>query len=164
MFVSKLFYIGSDTGCEVLHGLGGHLNMVGEIEVAGFVERHQMDMCMRHVDTDDRDTDFDTGAGFLEAFGHLAAELMQIDKEVVVEVEDIIHLFLGDAEHVARDNGVDVEEGETVVGLCDLVAGDFTCHYSGKNGWHRVGINGFSVNLIISMVLWVWFAGRKALG
>lgn len=117
-------------GCQLLHLGRLHLDVMAEIEVAGIVERHEMDVCMWHIDANDGNADFDTGADLFEAFGYTATEAVQSDKEVVVEVEDIVDLFLGDAEDVALDNGIDIEECQAFVGFGDFVAGYFTCHYA----------------------------------
>jgi hypothetical protein len=48
---------------------------------------------------------------------------LQFAVEVFVEVEDVVHFFLGDAEDMAFDYGVDVEEGQAVVAFGYFVAG-----------------------------------------
>jgi len=117
-------------GGQLLHFGRLHLYVVAEIEIAGIVERHKVDVRVRNIDTDNGHTDFDAGADLLEAFGNLAAEAVQLDEEVVVEVEDVVDLFLWYAEHVALDDGVDIEEGQAVVGFGDFVAGNLACHYA----------------------------------
>lgn len=96
-----------------------------EAEVAGLVEGHKVDVRVGHIDAHHGLADLDAGAHLLEALGDALGEEVQLAEELVVEVEDIVDLLLGDAKHVAAHNGVDVEEGQTVVGLGDTVARDF---------------------------------------
>ncbi len=63
-------------------------------------------------------------------------EGLEVVVEVVVEVEDVVDFFLGNAEDVATDHGVDVEECETVVGFGNFVAGNFASSDFGKDGGH----------------------------
>lgn len=112
---------------EGLHLVGLHGDMVAEIEVAGVVERHEVDVGVGDVDADDGDAHLDAGAYLFKALGHATAEAVEGDEEVVVEVEDVVDLFFGYAEDMALDDRVDIEESETFVGLGDFVAGDFAC-------------------------------------
>ena len=120
--------------CQRLQFLGRHLDMVSEIEVAWFVERHEMDVHMGHIDAHHSLADLDAGTDFLEPFGNALGEEVQFGKGGVVEVKDVVDLFLGDAEHMAADDGVDVEESQAVLGFKDLVAGNLTCDYLAENG------------------------------
>ena len=125
-----LFDGGGDLGCQLLHLGGFHFDVVAEIKVAGIVERHQVNVGMGDVDSYDSDTDFDAGTYLFEAFGHLAAETVQGDKQVVVEVEYVVNLFLGDAQDVSFDHWIDIEKCQTFVGFGDFVAGYLACHYA----------------------------------
>ena len=97
--------------------------MMAKIEVAGLVEGDEVDMHMRHIDAHHGLTYLDAGAHFLQPLGNALGEEMELAEEVVVEVEDVVHLLLGDAEDMAFDYGVDVEEGQAVVGFGYFVAG-----------------------------------------
>lgn len=108
--------------------VGGHFDMMAEVEVAGLVERHEMDMDVGDVDAHHGLADLDAGAHLFEALGHTACKKMELGEEVLVEVKDIVHLFLGNTEHMAADDGVDVEESEAVLGLGHLVAWNFACY------------------------------------
>ena len=77
-------------------------------------------------------TNLDTGAYLFETFGHLAAETVKADEEVVVEVEDVIDFLLGDTQDVALNDRVDIEESEEIISLGHLVARNFTGHYTRK--------------------------------
>lgn len=115
-------------GGQLLHFGRLHLYVVAEIEIAGIVERHKVDVRVRNIDTDNGHTDFDAGADLLEAFGNLAAEAVQLNKEVVIKVEDVVYLFLWDAKHVSADYRVYIEECQAMVGFGHFVAGNLACH------------------------------------
>ena len=118
----------ADLGGQGGELVGGHLDMVPEVEVAGAVERHEVDVDVGHIDAHHGLADFDAGAHLLEAASHPLGKEVQLGEEGVVEVEDVVDFLLGNAEHMAAHNGVDVEESQAVLGLEDLVAGDFACH------------------------------------
>ena len=111
--------------------------MVTEIEVAWFVERHEVDVHMRHIDTHHGLAHLDAWADLFQAFGHALGEEVKFAKEFVVKVEDVIDFLLGDTEHMATHNRVDVEEGQATVGFKHLVAGDFARHYLTENTCHN---------------------------
>ena len=104
--------------------------MMAEIKVSVIVERHEVDVCMWHVKSDYSHSNLDTGTYLFDSAGDLAAKAMQLDKEGVVEVENIVNLLLGDAEDMTLYNRIDIEECQTIVGLCNLVAGNLACHYA----------------------------------
>jgi hypothetical protein len=114
--------------CQDLHFGGFHLDMMAEIEIAGVVERHQVDVGVRDIDSYDGNTDLNAGTNLFEATRDSAAEAVQFNEEVVVEVENIIDLLFGDAEHVAAHYGIDIEKCQTVVGFGHLVAGYLACN------------------------------------
>ena len=109
--------------CQSSHFSGFHLDVVMEVEVGFGLHGDKVDVGVWHFESQHSDTYFDTGAGFLEAASHAVCKALQFAVEVFVEVEDVVHLFLGDAEDVAFDYGVDVEEGQAVVGFGYFVAG-----------------------------------------
>ena len=110
--------------------------MVREAEVAGFIEGDKMDVGVRHVDADNGLPYFDAGAYFFQSPGHLAAEEVQLGEEFVVEVEDLVDFFLGDAEHVAAHDGIDIEECQAMLGFGDAVARDLAGHYLAEDTCH----------------------------
>ena len=113
---------------EGLHLVGLHGDMVAEIEVARVVERHKVDVRVRNIDTDNGHTDFDAGADLFKATSHGATETVQLNKEVVVKVKDIVYLFLWDAKNVSADYRIDIEECQAMVGFGHFVAGYLACH------------------------------------
>ena len=62
----------SDLSSQSTQLVRGHLDMVGEIEVAGSVERHKVDVHMGHVDTYHGFAYFDAGTHFFEPTGNFA--------------------------------------------------------------------------------------------
>lgn len=121
---SLLFDGGSYLLGESIHLVGLHVDMMAEIEVAGIVERHEVDVSMRHINAHDGDTDLDAWANLLEARGNTTAEAMKVDKKVIVEVENIVDLLLGDAKDMTPDYRIDIEKSEEIFGLGDFVAGN----------------------------------------
>ena len=115
-------------GGQLLHFGRLHLYVVAEIEIAGIVERHKVDVRVRNIDTDNGHTDFDAGADLFKATSHGAAEAVQLNKEVVIKVEDVVYLFLWDAKHVSADYRIDIEECKAMVGFGHFVAGNLACH------------------------------------
>jgi len=101
------------------------LAVVVEVEVGLGLHGYKVDVGVWHFEAEDGDAYFDAGAGFFEAARHAVGEALEVAVEVFVEVEDVVDLFFGDAEDVAFDYGVDVEEGQAVVGFGNFVAGYF---------------------------------------
>ena len=102
--------------------------MMAEVEVGGAVERDKVDVGVVHIEAHNGLAHLDAGDRLLETAGHPAREKVQLGEEVVGEVEDIIDFLLGDAKHMTRDDGVDIEKSETTVGLGYTVARYFTSH------------------------------------
>ena len=63
-----------DLGCEGSHLLGRHLDVVGEIEVARTVERHEVDVGMGHIDANNGFADLDAGTDLLQPTRHTAGK------------------------------------------------------------------------------------------
>lgn len=122
--------VGGNLLCESLELFRGHLDMVAKVHVSRLVERDEMDVGMGHIYAYYGFAYLDTGADLFEGFGYGAGEEMETSIKLVIEVENIIHLFLGDAEDVSSHHGIDVEKGETVFGLSHLIARNFTCYDS----------------------------------
>lgn len=102
-----------------------------------------MDMSVRHIDADDSFADLDAGAHLLEATGNATGKEMELGEKLVVEVEDIIDLLLGNAEDVTPGNGVDIEESQTMVGLGYTIAGYLACNNLAEYACHNRAV--FSV-------------------
>ena len=120
-----LFYAAGNLLRQGLHFVLLHLDMMMEVEVGFGLHGYQMDVGVGHFETQHGDTHFDTGTGLFEAAGHAVGKALKVAIEVLVEVEDVVDLLLGNAEDMAFDYGIDVEKGKAVVGFGNFVAGDF---------------------------------------
>ena len=76
-----------------------------------------MDVYMGYINAHHSLANLDAGAYFLQTLGHTLGKKMQLAEQLVVQIKDVIHLFLGYAQHVATYDGVDIEEGQTMFGL-----------------------------------------------
>ena len=142
VFNESLLDSRSDLSSQSTQLVRGHLDMVGEVEVAGSVERHKVDVHMGHVDTYHGFAYFNAGTHFFEPTGNFACKEVQLGVEFFVEVEDIVDFLLWNAEDMSADDGVDVEECEAVFCFSHLIAGDLTRHDFTEDCHSSVGING----------------------
>lgn len=131
--IYRLFNCRGYLRSKFCHFFWRHLNMMGEVEIARFVEWHEMDMGVGNIYTDNGCTYFNTGTNFLKALCHLAGKKVKIDIKIIFEVKDIIHFLLGNAKHMTANNRIHVEKREEIVGFGNLVTGNLTCDYTGKD-------------------------------
>ena len=115
---------------EGFHLVGFHFDVVVEVEVGFGLHGDEVDVCVGYFESEDCHAYFDAWAGLFKAFRYALGKVLQLAVEVFVEVEDVVHFLFGDAEYVAFHNGVDVEEGEAVVGFGNFVAWYFACYDS----------------------------------
>ena len=115
---------------ERLHLFGGGLLMVAEIHIARGIEGHKMDVGMRNIETLYCYANLLARDNPGEGFRHTLGKEMEVGVGSIVEVEDVVHFLLGDAEDMTFDYRIDIEEGKTGVGFCHFVAWDFSSHYS----------------------------------
>ena len=104
--------------------------MVREIEITRVVEGHKMDVGMRHIDTNNGDTNLDAWANLLESLGNTTAETVEVDKELIIKIKDVVYLLLRNAKDVTLDNGIDIEKSEEIVGLGNLIARNLASNYT----------------------------------
>ena len=104
--------------------------MVREIEITRVVEGHKMDVSMRHIDTNNGDTNLDAGANLLESLGNTTAEKVEIDKEIIIKVKDVVYFFFRNAEDMTLDNRIYIEESKEIVGLSNSVARYLASNYA----------------------------------
>ena len=67
------------------------------------------------------------GDSGLHGTGYAFGKQRQRGIFLVAEVEDVVHLVLGDAKDVTFFQGIDVKEGEVVLVLGYFVAGNLPC-------------------------------------
>lgn len=116
---------------------------MAEVEVAGLVKGHEVNVDVGDIDAHHGFTNLDAGADFFQAFGHSFSEEMELAEEPVVEVEDVVHFLLWNAENMSTDNRVNVEESKAVFGFGDFIAGDFTCDNFAEDGHNLCFCLGF---------------------
>ena len=63
--IDLLFYSSGDLESQALELVGTHLDMMTEVEVAGLVEGHKVDVDVGHIDAHHSLTDLDAGTDFL---------------------------------------------------------------------------------------------------
>ena len=85
-----------------------HLDMMAKIEVAGFVEGHQMDVRMRHIDAYNGNADLDARTDLFKTPCDMTAEKVQVDKKLVIEVENVVDFLFGDAKDMTLHDGIDI--------------------------------------------------------
>ena len=121
------------------HLLGSERELgVTEEHIALLLQGYEMDMGVGNLHAQHGHADALAGEGFFECHGHLLGEEVQACEFVVLEVEDIVYLTLGDYEGMSFHHGVDVEEGKVVLVLGHLVAGNLACHDSAEYACHNV--------------------------
>ena len=104
--------------------------MVSKIEVTRVIQWHKMDMCVRNINSNNSDTNLDAGAYLLESLGNTTAETVEVDKELIIKIKDVVYLLLRDAKDVTLDNGIDIEKSEEIVGLGNLIARNLASNYT----------------------------------
>ena len=115
-------------GGKSLHFGGFHLDVVVEVEVGLGLHGDEVDVGVGYFQSQHGYAYLDAGAHLFEAFGHAVCEVLEFAVEVLIEVEYVVNLFLGDAEHMPFHHWVDIKESETVVGFGNFVAGDLPSH------------------------------------
>lgn len=111
-----------------------------EVHVALLGDGDEMDVRVRHLQTDDGHPYPFAGQGFLEGHRHLLGKDHHGGNFIVVEMKDIVNFPLGDDQRVAFCDRVDVEEGEEMLVFRNLVARDFPFHYSCEYGSHGFAV------------------------
>ena len=112
--------------------------MMSKIEVARFVERHKMNMSVRNINTNYGLTDLDARTHFLQPASNFTGKKMEINKEIVVKVEDIVHLLFGDTEHMTFHYRVHIKEREEILRFGNFIARYLTRYNTRKNGCHGI--------------------------
>lgn len=116
---------------NAFHPLGvGIVNLVFEIHVTLLLHGHQVDMSVRHFQSQDCYSDFATRDSLFQCFGYLLGEQHHPGKLVVVNIEDIVGLMFGNDQRVSPIYRIDVEEGKVMVVLGDFITGYFSGYYS----------------------------------
>ena len=103
-----------DSGCYLLgqlfHFFRLHFDMVVEVQICLGLHGHEVNMGVGHFQSQHGHTYFGAGACFFQPDGHTAGKTLQFAVEFFIEVEDIVNLLFGDAEHMPFHYGVYIEE------------------------------------------------------
>ena len=111
-----------------LHLLSRKLELgVGEEHVFLALHGDEVDMCMRHFQTQDGFADLHAGDDLLDGTSHAGCEDMEAGNLIVLKVEDIIYFATGDDERVPLHHRIDVEESIELLIAGAAIAGDFAC-------------------------------------
>src|SRR5690606_17893943 len=124
----------------------------GKIDIIHRPHRNQMDMNVRHLQSDHGHPDSGAFYGLVDGFRHFLREDIQLGQGIGLHVKDVVGLLFWYDQYVAFDQGHDVQKGDAVIVLCDNVRRNLsidnlredTCHdFSKKNP----GKSGMSFNM-----------------
>src|SRR5690606_1927348 len=108
-----------------------------EFHVVDAVDGDQVDVRVRHFQADDRYTDACTGHHRLDLASHFLGKGQHARKELIGQVEEVVHLHLWDHQRVTLAQRVDVEEGQVAFVLGYFVAGYLPLHDAGEDACHQ---------------------------
>ncbi len=135
-YSTPLLYCSCNFVGEGLQFLRFHLDMMPKVQIARLVQWHEVNVDMRHIDTDHRFANLNTRTYFFQSFGNTASKEMQLGKEFFIEVEYVVNLFLRNAENMPTNDRIDVEESKAMLGFCDFIARNFTGNYLAEYRCH----------------------------
>ena len=119
------------------HTFGAYLLLGGaEVHISLAVEGDEVDVGVRHLESEDGDADLDAAEGAAHSRGNALGKQLERQVILVAEIKEVVDLLLGDYQHVTLGNGVDVEESIVVLVFGDLVRGDFAGNDARKNRCH----------------------------
>ena len=130
--ISNLFIVVSECSCDYsgdfLKLLGSEFQLlVAEVEVALCLQGNEVNVGVRNLHTKHSDTYALAGDGCLDGSSHLLCEGAQAGVSLIVEVENVIHLFLGNNQGMPLGKRIDVEESIVVVVFSNLVRRYLPC-------------------------------------
>ena len=109
-----------------------------EVEIAFAGDGNQVDMGMRHFETDDGHTDAFARDGFLDGSCNLLGKHHHLTEFLVIDIENVVGFVLGDDKGMAFRQRIDVEKSKKAIVLCNLIARDLAVDDSGENARHSV--------------------------
>ena len=108
------------------HFVGRELQLrVGEVHVGFPLDGDEVDVRVRHFQSDDGHADARAGHGLFDGLGYPLGEEHEAAQGVIVQVEDVVVFHFGHHERVPFGQGVDVEECVIAFVFRYLVGGDF---------------------------------------
>ena len=99
---------------------------LAEVHIRLAVHRDEVDMGVRHLETENHLCHFLAGEGSLDGLSHFLGEDFKFGQVLVFHVEDIVNFFSWNHQCVTFTDRADIEECIKLVAFCTLVAGDFT--------------------------------------
>lgn len=108
-----------------------------EVKVTLAGDGYQVDVGVRHLETDDSHSDALAGDGFLYGFGNLLGKHHHLTEFFVIDIEDVVGFMLGDNEGMAFRQGIDVKKGKKPIVFGDFIAWDLATDDSGKDARHN---------------------------
>ena len=97
-----------------------------------------MDVRVGNLHAQHRHADALAGEGRFLCLGNPLGKEVQASQLVVLKVEDIVDLALGDYKRMTLDHRVDVKESEESVVFGHFVAGNLTSYYSAEYTCHSL--------------------------
>lgn len=107
-----------------------------EVHVAHGINRYQVQVRMRNLQTDDGHTYTIAGTSTLDAYGDLLREWHHVRQDVNRQIEEPIHFDFRHDERVTLSKRMDVEECQETFILPDLVAGNLTIDDACEDAGH----------------------------
>ena len=107
-----------------------------EIKVAFAGDGYEMDVGMRHFETDNGHADALARDGFLYGLGHMLGKHHHLTEFLIFDIEDVIGLVFGNDERMTFRQRIDVEKCKKTVVFGNFITRDFTVDDSGKDGRH----------------------------
>ena len=104
--------------------------MFFEVHIALLGDGDEMDVGMRHFQSDDSHTYALARHGFLDGLGHFLGKDHHAADFVILKVEDVVVFAFRNHQGMAFGDGIDVHEGKKAVVFSNFVARDFPFHDS----------------------------------
>lgn len=131
---------GADGFGYALHLLGGEVELgFAEVHVGLGAHGHEVDVGMGYFQTYHTLSDLAAGHSLADGLGYTLRKELHGCKLLVLEIEYVVDLALGNHEYMARSYRIDVKKREEAVIFSYLIRGYFARCYLGEYRCHRVG-------------------------
>lgn len=120
--------------CDLVKLFGSEFEVrIGEAHVGLALHGYEVDVSVRDFESQYALSNLDARDGLFDSNGHLLCKDLKSCQFVILKVEEIVYLALGDAQRVPLLERADVEECIILVVLGNLVARYFACYDSAEN-------------------------------
>lgn len=102
--------------------------MVTEIQIVDFLQGDEVYVRMGHIKAYHRNAHLLARNYFLDSKGDASGEHRQFGVSLAVQVENVVHFLLGNAQHMTFLYGVDVKKSKAVVSFCHFIARNLACY------------------------------------